>query len=104
VRPGGHWRAAGVGRGQPYALEGEFLEVDAPRKLVHTWKAVGAPGQPTTVTYLLEPSGAGTRVTLHHTGFASPETCKNTGIGWDTSFARLAELLEQRPISTPGRS
>lgn len=95
VRPGGRWRASGVGRGQPYALEGEFLEVDPGRKLVHTWQAVGAPGAPTTVTYVLEPNGAGTRVTLHHAGFASPETCKNTGIGWDTSFAQLSELLSR---------
>ena len=24
VRPGGTWRASGIGRGNPYALEGEF--------------------------------------------------------------------------------
>jgi uncharacterized protein YndB with AHSA1/START domain len=93
VRPGGHWRCSGLGRGQPYAIEGDFQEVTPPRKLVHTWQPVGAPAALTTVTYLLEPNGTGTRLTLHHTGFASPELCKNTGIGWDTSFARLAELL-----------
>src|SRR5713226_6319072 len=34
VRVGGQWRASGIARGHPYALEGEFLEVDPPRKLV----------------------------------------------------------------------
>src|SRR6266542_2975724 len=64
VRAGGRWQASGVGGGKPYTLEGEFLEVDPARKLVHTWHSVGAPGAPTTVTYLLEPLDTGTRVTL----------------------------------------
>jgi Activator of Hsp90 ATPase homolog 1-like protein len=45
------------------------------------------------VTYLLEESGAGTRLTLRHTGFISPETCYDTCVGWETSLERLAELL-----------
>ena len=40
--------------GAPYTLEGEFLEVDPPRKLVQTWQMKGTPGTPSTVTYLLE--------------------------------------------------
>jgi len=93
VRPGGRWRASGVGRGNPYTLEGEFLEVDPPRKLVHTWHAVGAPGAPSTVSYLLEPIDGGTRVTLRHSGLLAREACKNTSIGWETSFERLEEIL-----------
>jgi len=93
VRKGGHWRASGVARGEPYALEGEFLEVVPPTKLVHTWKRVGAPGAPTIVTYLLQRQNGGTRLTLRHSGFAPPETCAGAGHGWETSFARLAERL-----------
>src|SRR5262245_24888501 len=37
VRVGGRWSASGIARGAPYTLEGEFLEVDPPRKLVQTW-------------------------------------------------------------------
>jgi uncharacterized protein YndB with AHSA1/START domain len=95
VRVGGRWGASGVGGGRPYAFEGEFLEIDPPRKLVHTWRGVGAPGAPTTVTYVLEPLGGGTRITLRHSGFTSRETCNNTAIGWETSFERLAEILAQ---------
>ena len=62
---------------RPYGLEGEFLEIDAPRTLMHTWHGIGAPGAPTTVTYLLEASGPGTRLTLRHAGFASREACHN---------------------------
>src|SRR6266540_2522538 len=72
VRVGGRWQASGVGSGNPYVLEGEFLEVDPPRTLVHTWQLVGRPGTPTTVTYILEPIEDGTRVTLRHSGFPSP--------------------------------
>jgi uncharacterized protein YndB with AHSA1/START domain len=93
VREGGAWRATGMGNGKPYALEGEFLEVSKPRKLVHTWRPAGLPGNTTTVSYLLERLDSGTRLTLRHTGFASRETCLNTCIGWETSFQRLAELF-----------
>ena len=93
VRVGGRWRASGQVRGQPYALEGEFLEVDPPRKLVHTWQRVGAPGQPTIVTYLLEALEGGTRITLRHEGFVAREQCTGAYIGWETSFERLAALI-----------
>jgi uncharacterized protein YndB with AHSA1/START domain len=93
IRPGGGWRSSGIGGGRPYGLEGEFLEIDPPRKLVHTWHLVGTPVAPTTVTYLLEQVDCGTRVTLRHEGFLSPEACSATCIGWETSFERLAELM-----------
>jgi uncharacterized protein YndB with AHSA1/START domain len=93
VRTGGRWRASGMAGGQPYAIEGEFLEVDAPRKLMHTWHPVGAPAAATTVTYLVEPVDGGTRVTLRHDGFPSEQASANTRVGWETSFARLAEVL-----------
>jgi hypothetical protein len=51
------------------------------------------PAAPTTVSYELEPTASGTRITLRHEGFASPQACTNTAIGWETSFERLKELL-----------
>src|SRR5262245_6287476 len=85
VRVGGRWRASGTVRGQPYVLEGEYLEVDPPHKLVHTWHRAGTPGAPTTVTYLLERLDGGTRITLRHAGFTSRESCTGACIGWETS-------------------
>jgi uncharacterized protein YndB with AHSA1/START domain len=101
VRIGGRWRASGIGRGRPYVLDGEFVEVEPPRRLAHTWHAAGTPGAPTTVTYLLEPLDGGTRVTLRHSGFASRDVCDNTALGWETSLERLAQLLA--PERPPGR-
>jgi uncharacterized protein YndB with AHSA1/START domain len=93
VRAGGRWRASGMTRGQPYVQEGEFLEVESPRWLVHTWESAGKAGVASTVTYLLEPIDGRTRVTLRHLGFASREMCQAFAIGWETSLERLAEIL-----------
>ena len=90
---GGHWEASGMARGQQFTLEGDFLEIEAPRKLSHTWRLVGAPGPQTTVTYLLDEVEGGTRVTLRHSGFPAGESSINTCIGWETSLARLGEYL-----------
>jgi len=96
VNVGGRWRASGMARGEPYTLEGEFLEVDPPRKLVHTWHRVGAPGGPSIVTYLLEPIPGGTRLTIKHSGIVSPEQADSTTVGWRTSLGRLAEILSSQ--------
>jgi len=93
VRVGGTWQSSGLGGGKPYVLEGKFVEVDEPRKLVHTWHLRGTPGAPTTVTYLVEQRRGVTRVTLRHAGFTSPDGCVNTAMGWETSFTRLAEIF-----------
>jgi uncharacterized protein YndB with AHSA1/START domain len=92
VRVGGHWRAIGMSRGMPYVLEGKFLEVDPPRKLVHTWQGV-APGAPSRVTYLLDPIEGGTRLTVKHSDITTPWEGANIHVGWRTSLDRLAEIL-----------
>jgi len=90
MRPGGSWRASGIGGGKPYVLEGEFTEVVPPRKLVHSWKLAGGES---IVSYELEPADGGTRVTLRHTGLVPRQTCAATCIGWETSFEELARML-----------
>src|ERR1035438_5907397 len=38
VRPGGKWSSVGVGvDGTSFRVDGEYLEVDPPRVLTHTW-------------------------------------------------------------------
>jgi uncharacterized protein YndB with AHSA1/START domain len=93
VRVGGRWRASGISRGNPYALEGEFTTVDPPQKLAHTWIPVGEPVGPMKVTYHLEKIDVGTRITVRHSGFSSPLNCRMTATGWETSFDRLSEIL-----------
>lgn len=94
VRVGGRWEASGVGKDGPYSLEGEFVEIDPPRRLVHTWHPVGAPAAATsTVTYMLEPFEGGTRITLRQSGILSRASGLGICVGWETSFAKLEDLL-----------
>jgi len=93
VRVGGRWGAAGVGGGQPYRLAGEYLEIAAPVRLVHTWKAVGSPGEPGTVSYRLDQEGDCVRLRVDHTGLTAQEICEKTRAGWETSLLRLADML-----------
>lgn len=93
VRVGGRWRATGMTRGQPYALEGEFREVDAPRRLAHTVEGPGTAEAASLVTYDLEPTPSGTRLTLHQSGFRTKDLCDAFATGWETSLERLAEIL-----------
>jgi len=93
IRVGGRWQSSGIARGKPYVLEGEFIEIDPPRKLVHTWHLAGTTSAPTTVTYILDRLAGGTRITLRHTGFTSPDSCMANCVGWETSFGQLSEIL-----------
>jgi uncharacterized protein YndB with AHSA1/START domain len=105
VRLGGRWRAVGTGNARPFTLEGEFLEIDAPKKLVLTWHSGGTPNRPTIVTFLLERIDEGTRLTLEHVGFVAPDWCLNTCLGWETSLERLAEfLLAEATLETTSAS
>lgn len=95
VREGGPWQASGMGAAGPYGLEGEFVRVDRPRELSHTWHLVGTPSAPSIVSYVLEPIPDGTRVTFRHGDFGSPEATEANRAGWQTSFEALANLLER---------
>jgi uncharacterized protein YndB with AHSA1/START domain/uncharacterized protein YciI len=83
LKLGGRWRASGrQADGKIFSVEGEFVEIDPPRKLVHTWRPDWDPGKPTTVTYRLESIEGGTRVTIRHEGFESPASCAGHTDGW----------------------
>jgi len=99
VRPGGKWRAGGRSAdGQIYAVQGEFTEVDAPRKLAFTWRADWDAPHETRVTYLLEPLELGTRLTLHHEGFAGRvPACNRHTSGWRRVLGWLQADLRPTP-------
>ena len=97
VRPGGKWRSDGLGAdGKEFYVEGEYLEVDPPRKLVHTWIGSYTGKQKTIVRWELEPqtvnalhpsgprkSGTGTLVRVTQEGFAGNlDQAKAHGEGW----------------------
>ena len=100
LRVGGRWRSDGIGRdGKPFFVEGEFVEIDPPHKLVQTWKPAWDPGVATTITYRLEPlsDGRGTRLTLRHEGFGDRrESCAGHAAGWERVIAWLTGFVAPR--------
>jgi uncharacterized protein YndB with AHSA1/START domain len=85
LRVGGKWRSDGQGAdGSPFHVEGEYVTIDPPHLLVHTWKPAWEEGAPTTITYRLEATSIGTRLTLRHEGFIGrAESCNGHASGWE---------------------
>jgi uncharacterized protein YndB with AHSA1/START domain len=92
VRVGGHWRAEGVSKdGAPFYVEGEYLELESPRKIVYTWRAPWDGGNVTTVSYRLEAIEGGTRVVVRHAGFEGrADSCRGHADGWEHVLAWLS--------------
>jgi len=97
LRVNGKYRAEGVGAdGAPFNVEGEYLEIDPPRKLVQTWKPDWDAGNVTTLTYSLEQIDGGTRVLVRHEGFGDrAESCRQHGEGWELVLGWLADHAAQ---------
>jgi uncharacterized protein YndB with AHSA1/START domain len=78
-------------------LEGKILEIDPPRRLVHTFHVVHDPAPaaeaPSRIEFEITPIGDRCRLTVAHSG-RGPATIEYTSGGWETIFARLKELLE----------
>jgi uncharacterized protein YndB with AHSA1/START domain len=109
VRPGGKWRSDGVGAdGKAFYVEGEYLEVDPPRLLVHTWIGSYTGPTKTVVRWELEPhtvhglhpsgpkkSGTGTMVRVRHEGFAgNADLAASHGDGWKRVLGWLEAFVE----------
>ena len=98
-------RYEGVGRGMPI-LEGENLEVDPPRRLVQSFRAlwgedVKAEGA-TRVTWEIEPVGDSCRLTVTHSDLREGANAQLYG-GWPMILSGLKTLLETGEIlTTPG--
>lgn len=108
LRVGGKWKSTGVNAadGKPFSVGGEFVEIDPPRLLVHTWEPDWDPAtaQPptspaTTIRYQLDSisvgASEGTRVTMRHSGFgARRESCASHGHGWERVLGWLVGHLD----------
>jgi len=110
LRPGGKWSSVGVSvEGSSFRVDGEYLEVDPPRLLVHTWIASWSGPLKTVVRWELEPqsvhdlhpggpkkAGTGTLVKIRHEGFAgAPENAAGHAKGWERVLAWLEGYLER---------
>lgn len=88
-------------------LEGEILEIDPPRRLVHTFVTAYTEPEhrdpPSRVTWEIEPMGETCRLTLTHEHYnGESETYKGTLTGWNPVLSGLKTLLETgRPLQIP---
>jgi uncharacterized protein YndB with AHSA1/START domain len=109
LRPGGKWYEAGItDDGKNFRLEGEYIEIDPPRLLVHTRKADFVGEFNTIVRWELEPHqvhglhgsgthkvGTGTMVRVRHSGFADHlDQAKSHQNGWRASMDWLKAFIE----------
>jgi len=100
LRPGGRWRWV---HDNELAASGEYIEIERYGRLTFTygWEsgpyADMRPGS-TTVEVRFEPTGAGTEVTVTHTGV--PEAFREAHLGgWTYFLALLADVALVRVVS-----
>jgi len=97
-RPGGKWRFVHrAPDGQEHPFKGEYLEIDAPHRIVQTfiYDVEGARDHVATETLTLEERGGQTILTV--TTVADPGTCAQSDemeAGAAESYDRLEELLQ----------
>jgi uncharacterized protein YndB with AHSA1/START domain len=80
-----------------------MLEIEPQKKLSYTW-VVGDMTLDTVVTFTLDPTPSGTRLTLVQSGF-KPEQKQNFGgarYGWKMMGGKLVDLLARLPEPTAG--
>ncbi len=87
--------------GKRVFIVGRVMEVDPPRRLVHSQRLTTRDDPFTVVTWDLEPIGGGTRVTLRHSGWPAdtPKLDQVDGT-WAMILPELKRLLEAGSIST----
>ena len=96
LRPGGQWRSSGIGPdGRPFEVTGEYLEVDPPRLLAHTWIASWTGDAQTTVRWELEPTATGTLLRLRHSGLAAHPGIRDSYRGWPRMLGWIQAFLEK---------
>jgi uncharacterized protein YndB with AHSA1/START domain len=93
-RPGGEYRIEVI---PGHTASGEFVELDAPRRLVYTfgWEAGEGDANPvppgsSTIEIELVPDGAGTVLNFTHRDLPSAEASESHSKGWDHYLERLA--------------
>jgi len=106
ARPGGKWRFVSKDKvakspdGSPrvYEHDGEVLEIDPPRLLVHTWLANfhEIPSHKTVVRWELTAIPTGTRLKVTHSGLAQlPSSRAAYSQGWGGLIEAIKKYLEK---------
>jgi uncharacterized protein YndB with AHSA1/START domain len=94
LRPGGVYSIRVQTEQGPSTISGEFLEVEAPARLVYTWTLDSPQGTlpVTTVEVEFKARGDQTEVVLKHGPFPQPEAKVLHTDGWQACFEGLEQL------------
>jgi uncharacterized protein YndB with AHSA1/START domain len=101
LRAGGRYLLEGRDRGRLWRIEGRYLEVASPSKLVYTWSWDNEPGlgdkvgRDTLVTVEFLERGAETEVVVTHERLATERARADHGAGWIGCLDRLGSLVEK---------
>jgi uncharacterized protein YndB with AHSA1/START domain len=97
LRVGGSYRIAmrRPSDGKLVSIEGRFLEVAAPQKLVYTWRWLGALEQmpETSVTVEFLAVDQGTEIVLTHHNFPDVPSWQQHRGGWIAACDRMEKIL-----------
>jgi uncharacterized protein YndB with AHSA1/START domain len=99
LRVGGKWSSRGKGMtGEPFEVHGEYTKIDPPRLLEYTWLAsFGGPQPVSVVRWELQPSAAGTRIKLTHSGLQQyPQIKAMFSGGWPRVLGWLKGHAESK--------
>ena len=77
----GLWYWLSVGGTAHY---GRFMEIDRPARIQHTWMSRYTLGEESTVTVTFQKKGAGTLMTLVHSGLPNDDMAKAHEKGWNS--------------------
>ena len=76
-------------------MQGKVVRAEPPHLLVHSW--VESEGEPSEVTFELEPRGEATLLVLTHRKLSSRDLMLGVSGGWHTHLAILEDVLAGRP-------
>jgi uncharacterized protein YndB with AHSA1/START domain len=95
LRVGGAWSVEMRSPdGEEHRISGEYLEIDAPRRVVFTWAWRSTPERVSHVTYALSPDGEeATTLTLTHERFFDTAVRDRHAQGWSGCLDKLAAWL-----------
>jgi uncharacterized protein YndB with AHSA1/START domain len=94
LRVGGRYRILNaLPDGSQVAIEGEFREIDAPHKLVYTWRLDAGPAGFSLVTVRFEPRNESTEVSIVHEQIASEPVRESHEKGWIGCLDGLEHLF-----------
>ena len=98
IRPGGEYRIRLLeANGTEHRVQGRYLEVVRPERLVftHAWlDADGHPGHETMVTITFTEADGRTTMTLHQEGFMSSASRDGHAEGWGSQMDRFITYVQ----------